>query len=59
MHNECYSFNLLLYMVRLSIMILPYPSKMKRHWAPTASNRRPVLTEMPFCGRPRKPRPLR
>ncbi|KAL4949356.1 hypothetical protein BDW69DRAFT_174666 [Aspergillus filifer] len=34
-------------------------SKMKRHWAPTASDRRPVLMDKPFCGRPRKPRPLR
>ncbi|KAL4936912.1 hypothetical protein BDV06DRAFT_203987 [Aspergillus oleicola] len=34
-------------------------SKMKRHWAPTAFNRRPVLMDKPFCGRPRKPRPLR
>ncbi|KAL4762967.1 uncharacterized protein BDW70DRAFT_132570 [Aspergillus foveolatus] len=33
--------------------------KMKRHWAPTAFDRRPVLMDKPFCGRPRKPRPLR
>ncbi|PKX92646.1 uncharacterized protein P174DRAFT_206029 [Aspergillus novofumigatus IBT 16806] len=31
---------------------------MKRHWAPTASNRCPFVMDMPLCGRPRKPRPL-
>ena len=32
--------------------------KMNRHWALTAINWWPVMTDMLFCGRPRKPRPL-
>ncbi|CAP97865.1 hypothetical protein PCH_Pc22g05770 [Penicillium rubens Wisconsin 54-1255] len=46
----------------VSLKHLPYENlcpKMKRHWAPTAFKKCPVMMDAPFCGRPRKPRPLR